>query len=185
MRTWIYVPAGPDFWKLKIKHQKEQSGHKSGKWNGQDILWPKIVNKKTICPQAIDELRINLEIDRVIIFDRIKGSSEPVFIKDHINRTGYNFLSGSTPYKNHPTFPDVSEIYDLPEKISGSVVTSVGLHRFKTLNSDFDTLTCQWVGVVASVWKYVGVRVCAVGCPGETSEKEFLELIITFELTKA
>lgn len=166
MKTWIYVPAGPEYWNLKIKVQQELLGHRLGEINGKNAIWPERVDKKIVCPDIFEKLKVRFNLRRVLIIDKILGSSEPVFIKDHVNRSGYNYLSGCTPFKKYPTFPDVSKIYDLPNEIKGSVVISIGQARFRRFKGGtVDAFICEAVGLVAPVWKYVDVCVQAMGSP--------------------
>ena len=43
---------------------------------------------------------------------------------------GTNFLIGKTPYKKHPQFPDMSNIYTPIKELDKIVVHTVGLERF-------------------------------------------------------
>ena len=81
-------------------------------------------------------------------------------IINHINRSGTNFLIGNTPFKNLPTFPDITSIYNKIKGYDQVVVHTVGSRRFKTF-SEKNTLVSEIVGLVAPVWYYVGTKIFA------------------------
>ena len=87
-----------------------------------------------------------------------------MWIKDHINRSGFNFLSVKTPFKNFPMFPDVSKIYQQIEGLNGVIVHSVGPKRFRESGENKEIIS-ESVALVAPIWYYIGVRVSAKGIP--------------------
>lgn len=91
---------------------------------------------------------------------------------EQINRSGFSFLRGKTPFENHPTFPDVSEaLVGTPQQRQ----ITVGEKRFKTLTGT-DTTDCfEWMAPVATLWHYVGVKTTGVGVdPEETTIQHIL-----------
>ena len=71
-----------------------------------------------------------------------------------------NFLIGNTPFKNLPTFPDITSIYNKIKGYDQVVVHTVGPRRFKTF-SEKNTLVSEIVGLVAPVWYYIGTKIFA------------------------
>ena len=101
-------------------------------------------------------------ISEITIFDRIKGISKNIWIKDHINRSGLNFLSGKTPFKKLPMFPDVSKIYQPIKGLNGVTVHTVGPERFRE-TSIKKAVVSESIALVAPIWYYIGVNVKAKG----------------------
>ena len=91
--------------------------------NNNTFLWPKAHNRKSISPETYATLKEKHKIVKLTIVDRIKAKEIVSHATDHINKTGKNYLIGATPYKEKPTFPDVSAVYS---KREGDVFISYG-----------------------------------------------------------
>ena len=82
--------------------------------------------------------------------------------KQHLS--GLNFLSGKTPFKNFPMFPDVSKIYQPIKGLNGVIVHTVGPKRFRESGKNKEIIS-ESVALIAPIWYYIGVRVSAKGIP--------------------
>ena len=131
------------FWRDKIK-----------------TIVPNSTSKNHINPKAIDVLKKELKIKQILIFDKIKNSKEVLSIKGHVNRSGLNYLIGRTPYKNLPTFPDMSNIYSRTKTLKEVVVHTVGPKRYSGFNEK-DIYISEFVGLISPLWHYLGVDVSA------------------------
>ena len=121
---------------------------------------PKEFSKNDINPSNFYKLKTELGLDSILILDRVKNIDDERCIMDHVNRSGYNFLTGKTPYKNFPTFPDISHIYNAIPNMDGIKVHTIGPIRFSKINSK-EILYSESVGVISPIWHYVGVKVFA------------------------
>ena len=84
-----------------------------------------------INPEIFFNLKTKLKLESVLLLDRTypKFKSD-VCIIDHINRSGYNFLIGKTPFKDNFDQKKVDEILD---KIANSVYESLTKEEKKYL----------------------------------------------------
>ena len=121
---------------------------------------PKEFSENNINPANFEKIKTELGINSILILDRVKNVVGDICIMDHVNRSGYNFLIGKTPYKNFTTFPDISHIYNEIPNMQKKTVQTIGPIRFSNTNSR-KTLYSESVGIVSPVWHYVGVRVFA------------------------
>jgi len=160
--------------------QKEDSfgGHGLGKWNSKTIVWPKSIDSETINPKNFIKLKKELNLKEIIIVDQLKGTKEIVSIGNHINRSGQNFLRGVTPEGKHPQFPDMSKIYHKISGLDTEVVHTLGEKRFKNPPSDEErTVWSEYVGLIAPVAHYVGIKVFAIGENNLDIIKQFIRNI--------
>lgn len=145
------------------QHQENTiDDHHIFKDNGFLYLWPEEFSSETISPKSLCHLKDKYFISEITIFDRIKGVYNNVSIKDHINRSGLNFLSGKTPFKKFPMFPDVSKIYQPIKGLNSITVHTVGPKRFRE-TSIKKVVISESVALVAPIWYYIGVSVKAKG----------------------
>jgi len=165
MEIWLYLAREPQLWGMKIKPEKELNNHFTGLWREYKILWPKQLETDIISPEIFTKLKIKLGLKRLLLLDRIKNSTEPTYIKDHINISGINYLRERTPHKDLPTFPDMSNIYEIPQGESGAALKCVGGRRFSENFSETNSIIGEWSGLISTVWNYVGVKITAVGVP--------------------
>ena len=130
------------------------SNHKIIKYLDHVFIQPLGHTPNHINPKNLEKIRAKYKIKNLVLVDYLKSKKRIITIKDHVNKTGYNFLRAKTPFKKRETFPDMSKVY-LSE--SGEVVFSVG-SSFKDvshLNRNYTT----WVGAIAILWKYIGVNI--------------------------
>ncbi len=177
MKSWLYLTREPLLWDINIKPEQELAGHLMGLWLGYKILWPRKVDQETINPKIFTELKKTFHLKSLLILDKIKNGPEPVYIKDHINISGFNFLAGKTPYKNLPAFPDVSRIYNLPQGEQGVVVSCVGGGRFSEEFPEIKSIVNEWSGLITPVWNYVGINITALGFPEEIKPPEIISYL--------
>tara|TARA_Y100000817_G_scaffold161621_1_gene126287 strand:+ start:2198 stop:2719 length:522 start_codon:yes stop_codon:yes gene_type:complete len=128
--------------------------------NNNTFLWPKAHNRKSISPETYATLKEKHKIVKLTIVDRIKAKEIIAHATDHINKTGKNYLIGATPYKEKPTFPDVSAVYS---KSEGDVFISYGKRFEEDKTKEAGGVQSEWMAVIATVWKYVGVEIVGIG----------------------
>ena len=121
---------------------------------------PVVFDGNTINPKNFLKLKIDLDIHSINVIDRIKPKHSKVYISNHVNRSGYNFLIGKTPIQGFPRFPDMTNIYNEIPGLKPISVHTVGPKRF-VLKLDTINVISESVGLVAPVWHYVGIKVFA------------------------
>ena len=121
---------------------------------------PLVFDGNTINPKNFLKLKIDLDIHSINVIDRIKPKHPKVYISNHANRSGYNFLIGKTPIQGFPRFPDMTNIYNKIPGLKPISVHTVGPKRF-VLKLDTINVVSESVGLVAPVWHYVGIKVFA------------------------
>ena len=144
-----------DFFSLKEAYQ-----HKVYNIDGVTRIVPSRFSKDIINPKNFFQLKNKLEIESILILDYITGLKREVCVIDHVNRSGYNFLIGKTPYQDFPTFPDMTNIYRAVNNLEPVGVQTVGPERFKDLK-EIDGYISESVGLLSPIWSYVGVPVYA------------------------
>ena len=130
--------------------------------HGQTHIVPIDFEPKSISPKNFLGLKKKIKFQKVLIFDKLKTRKRNLCIINHVNRSGYNFLIGKTPFDNREMFPDMSFIYNSIGKRQSCVVHTVGPKRFISAK-DSTKILSECVGLVAPVWHYVGVEVYALG----------------------
>ena len=123
-------------------------------------ITPLVFSKKTINPKNFLNLKTELDLSSILIVDRLRPRGQKVYIKNHINRAGYNFLIGKTPLLSFPRFPDMSNIYNPTPGLKTVTVHTVGPELFPVADDKVVTIS-ESVGLVSPVWHYVGVKVFA------------------------
>jgi|TARA_B100001971_G_C18184462_1_gene534760 hypothetical protein len=158
----VYLCLPPEIYGLDQACDQKTETHFISKENNVLFLWSAEFSAGAISPRSFNHLKDKFFISEITIFDRIKGINENVSIKDHINRSGLNFLSSKTPFKNRPMFPDMSKIYHPIKGLRTVIVHTVGPEKFQktTINN---VIISEAVALIAPVWHYIGVRVSAKG----------------------
>ena len=146
---------------INVVSDSSSFGHKKHTLENRVILWPEHFHKTSLSPQAFLAHKKKQKIKTLIIIDRIKKHEGIIKINGHINRSGNGFLLAETPFKDRPTFPDMSKIYR--EKL-GETVTTVGPERFATNDTQKENITSEALAPIASLWHYLGVSIRAYGC---------------------
>ena len=146
---------------INITSESSSFGHKKYTFEKEVFLWPEHFNKTSISPQTFLAHKKKQGIEKLIIIDRIKNFEGITKINEHINRSGISFLIAETPFKDRPTFPDMSKVYG--EK-SGKTVITVGPDRFVENDKQKTKITSEALAPIASLWHYVGVSLQAYGC---------------------
>jgi len=148
----------------KIKNIDEVASHNYGERNDRTFLWPKKIDSETINPKNFIELKKEFSLDELLIIDRLAGINDIVSIGNHVNRSGQNFLRRKTPEGKFPQFPDMSKIYNKINGLNTVVVHTTGEKRFKKRLSDEENIIwSEYIGLIAPVAHYVGIKVFAVG----------------------
>lgn len=140
--------------------KEEAYGHVFYEVNGIKRVVPNQFSIESINPNNLFLIKKKLGLESLLILDRIKGLKKELCIIDHVNRAGYNFLIGRTPYEKLPTFPDMSSVYNKINKLEQVVVQTVGPKRYRELNK-IEGYVSESVGLLSPVWSYVGVCVFA------------------------
>lgn len=151
-----YTLHKPDNYKFK----KQVFNHLIFTKNNKKTIVPMSFSKETINPKNFFMLKRKLNIQSILIIDRIKPQKKTKCIINHINRSGYNFLIGKTPFLNLPTFPDMSNLYKPITNLETIIVHTVGPDRFSIIDND-NHIISESVGLIAPIWHYVGVGVFA------------------------
>lgn len=159
----IYLCTMTDLWNENIETQVEIAQHVVGEIRGRKTISPNIINSETINPKNFIELKDRLDINELLVIDRLKGIDDIVSIIDHINRSGQNFLRSNTPEEPFPQFPDMSKVYKNIEEIKSVAVHTLGEERFLNVIIEKDIIWSEFAGLIAPVAHYVGIKVSAIG----------------------
>ena len=124
------------------------------------FLVPNKFDDTTIDPKNFLKLKEKMKIKKTLLIDETIPKIKRLCIANHVNRSGYNFLIGKTPISNLPRFPDMSKIYNEISGLESTVVHTVGPERFH-LRPKSNNVISESVGLIATVWHYVGVKVFA------------------------
>lgn len=170
----LYLCAGPEAWGLTIPAVESAAQHRLGKLKGRTVIWPRAINPESINPTNFIELMKKLDDNEMLIIDRIKGTNGWVSVKNHINRSGANFLIGRTPYNKFPRFPDISQIYHHVEGFEKRVVHTVGPKRFCEPSQETGIIWSEAVGLIAPVAHYAGFRLWALGGSAHNKKHQFV-----------
>ena len=135
-------------------------GHKIIDENNFFIFYPEKNTKEIINPENYYHLKSKFNLTTLIVIDRIYRKQGIVNISDHINRTGESFLRGKTPFKNLPTFPDISNIYN---KKNGKTLMSIGEKNTLIINAQENVILSSWIAAISPVWDYINVKIAGIG----------------------
>jgi hypothetical protein len=152
-----------DLWNENIETQVEIAQHVAGEIRGRKIILPNSINSETINPKNFIELKDRLDINELLIIDRLKGVDDIVSIIDHINRSGQNYLRSKTPEGPFPQFPDMSKVYNNIDGLKGLVVHTIGEERFLSAKIVKEIVWSEYAGLIVPVAHYVGIKVSALG----------------------
>ena len=154
------------------------AGHNIASLGKKKIIWPKKFNPNQISPKNFMILKARINIQDVLIVDRLKGLKKIVSIVGHINRSGTSFLRGKTPIKNAQQFPDMSNIYTKIEEIPPVVVHTLTTKGFLKPPKNENHIWSEAVGLVSGIAHYVGMNVFAVGTESDSQRKQLIEKIL-------
>ena len=157
------------------KEQVNISGHGKTSVKNLTSFYPLENTEKTINPKNLYELKNKFGFTSLVVVDRIQDKKGIFSVSDHINRTGISFLRGKTPYKDFPTFPDISNIYI---KKNGKTLMSVGEKNTLNINTQENVILSSWIAPISSVWSYVNVPVVGIGVGDEVRSIESLTSFI-------
>ena len=187
------------FEQFELEPNKQEHQHGSVIIDGNAFIYPHTTTEQSINPLNLNSIKLSLSIEKVILVDRIFGQEEMTKTKDHINRTGVSFLRGNTPFKELPTFPDVSNIYRTEK---GKVFMSIGDKNPLKIIPGKDVILSEWMAPISTVWHYLGVnvfenqnldKIADFTCrdkseihflPFEISKKDIIQVISNFERQK-
>ena len=124
------------------------------------FLIPNKFDEGIINPETLLKLKEEMKIKSILLIDRTIPEKKRLCIANHVNRSGFNFLTGKTPIANLPRFPDMSTIYNKISGLESMVVHTVGPERFYSRPKS-NNMISESVGLIAPVWHYIGVKVFA------------------------
>ena len=154
------------------------AGHNVVSLGKKKIIWPTKINAGHLSPKNFLVLKERLNIEDILIVDRLKMTKKTVSIVGHINRSGVSFLRGNTPMKNAEQFPDMSHIYSKIEGIPPAVVHTLGKERFSKPHKNETCIWSEAIGLVSVVAHYIGMNVFAVGTESDNQRKQLIEKIL-------
>ena len=161
MKTCFYCCSYKIFQQLDIDGELlNLYNHKGLKKESSIYLFPKESSSTTINPENFFNIKKEIQLSDIMVIDRIYSKDDVVYVDDHINRTGLSYLRGKTPFKNLPTFPDISNIY---KKKNGKILMSVGNKNSFNINLEKNVILSSWIAAISPVWHYVGVNVIGLG----------------------
>jgi hypothetical protein len=174
MKKIIYLCSPPKTWGLSTANEQLKYGHNFGTIDETPIIWPETLTLQSVNPKNIESVFFDKPA-RLIVLDRVKNHTGIFPIKSHVNKSGYNFLSGNTPYKNKPRFPDISSAYDqhIKNPNSRNVIT-VGPKRFLDQNG-VDEIISEAAGMVVPVLHYIGLCCEVWGANPPIKESDLIE----------
>ena len=173
----LYFNAPPKDFGIKTDFKEKIFGHRIKRGSKTIIVNPTRFSKKNISLKNLDQLKKNLNIERIYILDRISGLNENILIADHINRSGISFLRGETPYKKRPMFPDLSKVYTYDKKKPRVVVQTLGPKCFKKPPNEPSVVFSESAAIFTTLWHYIGVEVLCFGIGQPNQTRSFLESI--------
>jgi len=159
----IYLCYFTEEWNKHVQKEGSIAGHKFGKLNEREIIWPKSIDSETVNPKNFIKLKNEFSLKKLLFVDRLMGTKDIVSIGNHINRSGQNFLRGVTPEGKFPQFPDMSKIYNKINGMETTVVHTVGSERFHSIQNDENIIWSESIGLIAPAAHYVGIKVFAIG----------------------
>jgi hypothetical protein len=159
----IYLPAGPNPWGLIPQKIKRLGSHSIGEINNWVVIYPEELDQKYVNPESVALLHAQFDSDDILLIDRLKGATEKVTVVDHVNRSGFTFLRGETPFRDKPMFPDISRIYSSFGALKQVVVHTIGAERFNSPPSEDNVIWSETAGQISPLFNYIGFKVFAIG----------------------
>ena len=138
--------------------KKHLFGHAVYSAEKYTMLVPQSFEKRNINPKNFIKLKQQFKFKSIIILDRTKPSLKNTCVLDHVNRSGFNFLTGLDKIKGYPMFPDMSNIYYPIENLKKITVHTLGPSRFAK-KIKCRNIISEFVGLISPIWHYVGVKV--------------------------
>ena len=157
------------------KKQANIFGHGKTTYKNLTAFYPLENTEKIINPKNLYQLKNKFGFTSIIMVDHILDKKGIVHVSDHINRTGKSFLRGKTPFKDFPTFPDISNIYI---KKNGKTLMSLGEKNILNINTQENVILSSWIAPISSVWSYVNVQIFGIGVGEEVRSIESLTSFI-------
>ena len=154
------------------------AGHNIASLGKKKIIWPKKLDLNHVSPENFLVLKERINIEDILIVDRLKGLKKTASIVGHINRSGISFLRGKTPIKNAQQFPDMSHIYSKTEGMELKTVHTLGPERFLKPPQHERHIWSEAIGLVSVVAHYIGMNVFAVGTENNNKRKQLIEKIL-------
>ncbi len=175
----LYFTRNPSEWGFNTNNIEIIEKHNVGMFNGVRIIYPEVLDESHINPKTITQLKNRLKIESVIFVDATKNTEGLIAIKDHVNRSGLNFLRGVTPFENRPRFPDLSHIYMDVDGLQKATVHTIGRTGLEN-EKDENIAWSEAAGFSTPVLYYCGLSVRGIG--GEINKKNIQALhnIINF-----
>ena len=174
----IYLCSNKEKRFLEETEMLQIAGHNVVDLGKKKIIWPTKINPDHLSPKNFLVLKERLNVEDILIVDRLKRTKKTVSIVGHINRAGVSFLRGNTPMKNAEQFPDMSHIYSKTEGIPPAVVHTLGKERFSKPHKNETCIWSEAIGLVSVVAHYIGMNVFAIGTGSDSQRKQLIEKIL-------
>ena len=168
-----YLCAKPKGQHLDVGIYEKRAGHVFCMLNKSLVVWPSKLSPEYCNPKNIHAIKSLVKKTGVVIIDRIKSEFPKVNIGGHVNRSGENYLIGTTPHDNQPRFPDMTNIYLNNPKQETKTVHTIGPKRFKKAETNRKIIWSEAVGLVAPVFHYIGFNTKGIGFNNMNSLKRF------------
>ena len=160
MTLSIYLTSETLAKQLGLDAEKTTEKHKIYNDKKYQVFWPLETGVNANSPTTFDGLIKKHNISSMCILDRATSKAPRLRAKEQINRSGINFLRGTTPYKKAPAFPDVSKA--LLKNESRPQIT-IGPKRFKLKRQNEKEDYFEWMAPIAILWHYFGIKTSGVG----------------------
>jgi len=157
------------------------AGHNIADLGKKKIIWPRKLNPTYVSPKNFVELKEGVDMQDVLIVDRLKNVARMVSVVGHVNRAGISFLRGKTPIENAQQFPDMSNIYSRIESLPKTTVHTLGPENFNSVPSEQGIIWSEAVGLISVVAHYAGINVSAVGAEDSGLGNELMRKLIAKE----
>ena len=174
----VYLCSNKEKRFLEETETLQFAGHNIANYGKKKIIWPKKPDLNHISPENFLVLKERINIEDILIVDRLKGLKKTASIVGHINRSGISFLRGKTPVKNAQQFPDMSYVYSKIEGVESKTVQTLGPERFLKPPQHERHIWSEAVGLVSVVAHYIGLNVFAVGTENDRRRKQLIEKIL-------
>ena len=156
MINYIYTIHSPEIYDKKT----DTKNHILYYTDENIYMVPRAFDSACVNPRTFYDLKKQLNIECITILDKTIPSVKGCYIKDHVNRAGFNFLIAKTPINELSVFPSMSNIYNEIDGLRPIVVHTVGPDRFVTVE-DTKIIISESIGLISPLWHYVKTKVYA------------------------
>lgn len=160
----FYFISDPSDWGINARPiNAVEEHHALMEYKGHLVVWPKKLDSTAVCLAKFKDLKEKTGFNDWLIVDSLYPAEKIYNIKNHINRSGENFLRASTPFDGGVMFLDISNIYKPVDRLPSITVSTIGFERFGKETGKENTIWSLGAGLVSPVAHYLGIKVSAVG----------------------